>query len=207
MKHETDDESGLATAAEWFVAIDSGPVDPETDREFAAWLDRDVDHERALECCEAAMRAAAELERDPELTWAFAELPCHEEPTAARNPPSDSAGWLTKPGFAWATATAVGLLIAFVLLVPHVARQPGDSKLQLRSGVASDTRVPVPAHDTEPPNRRELLGNSLRRAAPLESTVTITYTPLPNSIAVLPFESRGPNPYSQSLAIAVHEEI
>lgn len=184
MKHETDNDHGPATAAEWFVTLESDTNDQDTEREFEAWLERDAENERALERCEAAVQAVAELEQDPDLKWAFAEIDSIGDPVARTAPHADTVGWRSKAGFAWIAATVVGVGVVAVLLALQVARQPVLDGL---------------------PTQGELLGDSLRPGALPDPTITIPTAALPNSIAVLPFEALGPQPDTAIFASGLYE--
>jgi len=62
-----------ATAAEWYVAIDSAAPDDVKAARFAAWLDRAAEHEPELERCAAAVEIARGLADDPDLRFAYDE--------------------------------------------------------------------------------------------------------------------------------------
>jgi len=62
-----------ATAAEWYVAIDSAAPDDVKAARFAAWLDRAAEHEPELERCAAAVEIARRLADDPGLRFAYDE--------------------------------------------------------------------------------------------------------------------------------------
>jgi TolB-like protein len=63
-----------ATAAEWYVAVDSAAPDDVKAARFAAWLDRAAEHEPELERCAAAVEIARSLADDPDLRFAYDEV-------------------------------------------------------------------------------------------------------------------------------------
>src|SRR5262245_36626962 len=75
-----------ASAAEWFVALDSSAPDEVGAARFAAWLDRAAEHEVELERCDAAVEIARGLADDPDLRWAYDEAAAlaKRDPAASR---------------------------------------------------------------------------------------------------------------------------
>jgi len=166
-----------ATAAEWFVAIESSAPDDVTAARFAAWLDRAADHEPALERCAAAVEIARGLADDPELRWAYDDAAA----VAARRP---RFAWHTIRRFAplGAAAAAAALLwIAFHLrdaTTPNAAATSSAASIVASSAGANSTVM-------------------------LPGGVVVDA----NSIAVLPFVDSSADDASRRLAAGLYDDI
>jgi len=107
-----------ASAAEWFVALDSRAPDEVGAARFAAWLDRAAEHEVELERCDAAAEIARGLADDPELRWAYDEAAAlaKRDPAASQRAPARRTVWR----FGWAAAAgAAGVAAAATLWLAH----------------------------------------------------------------------------------------
>lgn len=62
------------SAAERYVDFEAEPADRAAEAELAAWLADDERNAAGFARCELALKLARELESDPELGWAFAEV-------------------------------------------------------------------------------------------------------------------------------------
>ena len=179
------------TAARWFVELDAGPLDAAKERELAAWLERDPEHEAELARCEAAAELARELQGDDELRWAFADAARLAETPPAR----PTLSWFRRPALAWSVAA-----IAVVIAV-GVSWQRGPP--QVIAPPAASARTTLPLEVT----------NGLAAAKPMvlaPDTANLVVDAL--SVAALPFEleplAPGADPAAaESLAATLYDDM
>jgi TolB-like protein len=187
-----------ASAAEWFVALDSSAPDEVGAARFAAWLDRAAEHEVELERCDAAVEIARGLADDPELRWAYDEAAAlaKRDPAASRGALSRRRAW-----FGWAAlAAAAGVAAVVAPWLAHHTRSVPSVAIQ-RAQTAADPFASASAAE--------------RRAAVAAAAAQYPIVRLPSgvvvdagSVAVLPFgfatdETRA----SGELAAALSREI
>ena len=137
-----------ATAAEWFVAIESSAPDDVTAASFAAWLDRAAEHEQELERCDAAAEIARSLADDPELRWAFDEAAALAKRDRAAV--QSALPLRTLRRFGWVAAlAAAGLTAAAALWLVRDARSPAHAPatnpVVLRQARLRSTRRRLPS--------------------------------------------------------------
>ena len=141
-----------ATAAEWYVAVDSAAPDDVKAARLAAWLDRAAEHEPELERCSAAVEIARGLADDPELRWAYDEAAA----VAAGAPRARRA--FRNVGWAAATAATLVAGVGAIWLardgqVPHALGGANVTTTAValvrwaRSGAADGAAAPVRAVD------------------------------------------------------------
>lgn len=174
----SDDEAD-DLAARWFVELDAGPLDPARERELAAWLERDPEHDAELARCGAAVAFARELQDDDELRWAFADAARLAETPAPRR----TLAWFRRPALAWGVA-AIAVVVA-VGVSWH--RQPAPAI----APPAASTRSTLP-----PELVREL--GAAKPVVLSPDTANLVVDAL--SVAVLPFELEPLAPGSDSAA-------
>jgi len=166
-----------ATAAEWFVAIESSAPDEVTAARFAAWLDRAADHEPALERCAAAVEIARGLADDPELRWAYDDAAA----VAARRP---RFAWHTIRRFAPLGAAAAAAALLWIAFHLRDATTP--------NAVATSSAASIVASSVGANSTVMLPGGVVVDA---------------NSIAVLPFVDSSADDASRRLAAGLYDDI
>lgn len=186
----SDDEAD-DMAARWFVELDAGPLDPARERELAAWLERDPDHDAELARCGAAVTFARELQGDDELRWAFADA----ARLAETPPPRLTLSWFRRPALAWGVA-AIAVVVAVGVSwqrLPAPAIAPP----------AASTRSTLP-----PELVRELSAAKPVVLAPATANLVVDGL----SVAVLPFEIErvapgGDSAAAESLAATLYDDM
>jgi TolB-like protein len=170
-----------ATAAEWFVAIDSSAPDDVAAARFTAWLDRAAEHEPELERCAAAVEIARGLAVDPELRWAYDEAAA----LAARRP---RHSWHAIRRFAMLGWVAAASGAAAALL--WIALGAGDAVAPRSIATASAASI-------------------VASSAGANSTVMLPGRVVvdANSIAVLPFAEAAGDGASRGFAAGLHSDI
>jgi TolB-like protein len=175
-----------ASAAEWFVALDSSARDDVRSARFAAWLDRAAEHELELERCDAAAEITRGLADDPELRWAY------DEAAALANAELPSRRVRVRRRalrFGWAAGlVAAGLAGVAALWLARDAHGPEASLALERAPTASD---PAGAADSA-----SSAFAAERRATFAAAAARYPIARLPSggvvdagSVAVLPFRS------------------
>jgi TolB-like protein len=178
-------------AARWFVELAAGSLDPARERELAAWLERDAEHEAEFARCEAAVALARELQGDDELRWAFADA----ARLAETPPPRLMLSWLRRPALAWGVA-AIAVVVAVGV---SWQRQPAPAI----APPAASTRSTLPPE----------LVRELGAAKPVVlSPDTANLVVDAHSVAVLPFEleplAPGGDPAAaKSMAAALYDDM
>jgi TolB-like protein len=171
--------SETASAAEWFVALDSSAPDEVGAARFSAWLDRAAEHEHELERCAAAVEIARGLADDPELRWAFDEAAAlaKRDPVASRRAVARRRFWR----FGWAAAlTAAGLGVA-ALWLARETHAPASSSTLPRVTTAHDSGATTSAE----PGASIAAAAAAYPVARLPSGVVVDAS----SVAVLPFSA------------------
>ncbi len=185
MSHEMDNQGRIGTAAEWFVDVDAEALDAATESEFEEWLASDAENESALARCEAAAQAAAFLEHDPELRWAYDDIDAFVKQTE-RQPSNRARVWFMRPRFAWFFPGLAAICIAVVFVTYDRSRT-----------VTEDT---LPASGL-------LMGDTLAPGSLPDPTVVIPVDSLLNSTDVLPVDNLSPNLAEESTELSGVVEI
>jgi TolB-like protein len=184
--------SETASAAEWFVALDSSPSDEVCAARLAAWLDRAAEHEVELERCDAAVEIARGLAGDPELRWAYDEAAAlaSGDPAASRR----AVARRTLRRFGWAAGLAAASLAAVAAFwLARETRGPTLSPALSRLTTVADSIVGTPSAELGAGTPSAELGASIAAAAAaypiarLPSGVVVDAS----SVAVLPFTARA----------------
>ncbi len=172
MSHEKDIERKIGTAAEWYVDIDGEGLDAATESEFGEWLESDIENSRTLERFEATVRAAAFLQDDPELRWAFDELDALDHAGLGEQDPENSRPWFTRPGFAWFfPSVAVACVVAVIFAFDQTNVTVDDSE-SVSGTIVEETLAPGgPMEETLAPGG--LMGDTLAPRARTEPTITV----------------------------------
>jgi TolB-like protein len=180
--------SETASAAEWFVALDSSPSDEVGAARFAAWLDRAAEHEVELERCDAAVEIARGLADDPELRWAYDEAAAiaNRDPAASRR----AVARRTLRRFGWAGGLATASLAAVAAFwLARETRGPTLSPALAHLPTVADSVARTPSAELGAGTPSAELGASIAAAAAaypiarLPSGVVVDAS----SVAVLPF--------------------
>ena len=199
MSRETKRPRGeTASAAEWFVALDSSAPDEVGAARFAAWLDRAAENEVELERCETAVAIARGLADDPELRWAFDEAAAiaKRDPAATRRALARRA--LRR--FGWAAAVAAATLAAVAAL--WLAREtPGPTRSVAQVPTVRDVVASRPSPELSASIAAAAAAYPIAR---LPSGVVVDAS----SVAVLPFTAPqdGGRP-TRMLAASLSQDI
>ena len=179
------------TAARWFVELDAGPLDAAQERELAAWLERNPEHETELARCEAATALARELQGDGELRWAFADA----ARLAETPPPRLTLSWYRRPALAWSVA-AIAVVVAVGVSwqrrpVPAIAPSAASARYAVPPELARELAVAKPV--VLSPDTANLVVDA-------------------HSVAVLPFELEplapgGDAAAAESLATTLYDDM
>jgi TolB-like protein len=189
------------TAAEWFVALDSHPLDEITAARLASWLDRAAENERELERCDAAAEIARGLADDPELRWAYDEAAALAARDAAvgRRTLGRRALWR----FGWAAAlTAAGLAVVAALWLARDGRSPAHPP-------ATNPLAASPLALEQAPPSLDPAASAERAASIAAAAAAYPIARLPSggvvdasSVAVLPFGVQVDEPRATRLLAA-----
>lgn len=151
-------------AAAWFVTLDAGAADGDTDREFAEWIDDDIGREAEFARCAAAMALADRLRADPEMRWAYQEVEALHAGAAPARRRASPGRWVgSRPAL-----VAAGAVTVLVLLGASVFSFLRTESFPVVNQVRPDLLGDSPASEDDGLEREAVLPNAGARPGGLQ---------------------------------------